>query len=117
MPGTDHAAIATEVKVVEKMKKEEGLTKADITREQFLERAWAWTKEDGGTIQKQQKRCGFAGTAATSMLEIPLQRFAQYAIIQNHTSKSLTKSFNHNKKRGAYRFFFCASRKNSSHPK
>ena len=47
VPGTDHAAIATEVKVVEKMKKEEGLTKADITREQFLERAWAWTKENG----------------------------------------------------------------------
>ena len=50
--------IATEVKVVEKIKKEEGLTKADITREQFLERAWAWTKEYGGTIQKQQRRLG-----------------------------------------------------------
>ena len=58
VPGTDHSAIATEVKVVEKMKKEEGLTKADVTREQFLERAWAWTKEYGGTIQKQQRRLG-----------------------------------------------------------
>ena len=58
VPGTDHSAIATEVKVVEKMKKEEGLTKADITREQFLERAWAWTKEYGGTIQMQQRRLG-----------------------------------------------------------
>ena len=58
VPGTDHAAIATEVKVVEKMKKEEGLTKTDITREQFLERAWAWTKEYGGTIQKQQRKLG-----------------------------------------------------------
>ena len=58
LPGSDHAAIATEVKVVEKMKQEEGLTKADITREQFLERAWAWTKEYGGTIQKQQRRLG-----------------------------------------------------------
>ena len=58
VPGTDHAAIATEVKVVEKMKKEEGITKADITREQFLERAWAWTKEYGGTIQKQQRKLG-----------------------------------------------------------
>ena len=58
VPGTDHSAIATEVKVVEKMKKEEGLTKADITREQFLERAWAWTEEYGGTIQKQQRRLG-----------------------------------------------------------
>ncbi len=58
VPGTDHAAIATEVKVVEKMQKEEGLTKADITREQFLERAWAWTKEFGGTIQQQQRKLG-----------------------------------------------------------
>ena len=58
LPGSDHAAIATEVKVVAKMKQEEGLTKADITREQFLERAWAWTKEYGGTIQKQQRRLG-----------------------------------------------------------
>ena len=58
LPGTDHAAIATEVKVVAKMKEEEGLTKDDITREQFLERAWAWTKEYGGTIQKQQRKLG-----------------------------------------------------------
>ena len=58
VPGTDHAAIATEVKVVEKMKKEEGLSKADITREQFLERAWKWTNEYGGTIQKQQRKLG-----------------------------------------------------------
>ena len=58
IPGTDHSAIATEVKVVEKMKKEEGLTKADITREEFLERAWAWTKEYGGTLQAQQRRLG-----------------------------------------------------------
>jgi valyl-tRNA synthetase len=58
LPGSDHAAIATEVKVVEKMNKEEGLTKADITREEFLTRAWAWTKEYGGTIQDQQRRLG-----------------------------------------------------------
>ena len=58
LPGSDHAAIATEVKVVAKMKEEEGLTKADITREQFLERAWDWTHEYGGTIQKQQRRLG-----------------------------------------------------------
>ena len=58
LPGSDHAAIATEVKVVNKMKEEEGLTKDDITREDFLERAWAWTKEYGGTIQKQQRKLG-----------------------------------------------------------
>lgn len=58
LPGSDHAAIATEVKVVEKMKQEEGLTKADISRDEFLTRAWAWTKEYGGTIQNQQRRLG-----------------------------------------------------------
>ena len=58
LPGSDHAAIATEVKVVEKMKNEEGLTKADITREEFLKRAWAWTEEYGGTIQQQQRKLG-----------------------------------------------------------
>ena len=58
LPGSDHAAIATEVKVVEKMKKDEGLTKADITREEFFFFFWAWTKEYGGTIQKQQRRLG-----------------------------------------------------------
>ena len=58
LPGTDHAAIATEVKVVEKIKKEEGLSKEDLGREKFLERAWDWTHEYGGTIQKQQRKLG-----------------------------------------------------------
>ena len=57
LPGTDHASIATEAKVVQKMK-EEGLTKKDVGREGFLDRAWAWTKEYGGTIQKQQRKIG-----------------------------------------------------------
>ena len=58
VPGTDHSAIATEVKVVEKIKNEEGLTKYDLGREKFLERAWEWTHEYGGTIQKQQRKLG-----------------------------------------------------------
>ena len=58
VPGTDHSAIATEVKVVEKIKKEEGLTKYDLGREKFLERAWEWTHEYGGTIQRQQRKLG-----------------------------------------------------------
>lgn len=58
VPGTDHAAIATEVKVVEKMKAEEGFTKEDITREEFLKKAWDWTNEYGGTIHEQQKKLG-----------------------------------------------------------
>ena len=57
LPGTDHAAIATEVKVVAKMK-EEGLTKEKIGREKFLERAWDWTHLYGGTIQEQQRKLG-----------------------------------------------------------
>lgn len=57
VPGTDHAAIATEAKIVEKMK-EAGITKEDIGREGFLERAWDWKKEYGGTIINQLKKIG-----------------------------------------------------------
>ena len=57
LPGTDHAAISTEVKIVEQMAKE-GINKNDIGREKFLERAWEWTKLYGGTIVNQQKRLG-----------------------------------------------------------
>ena len=58
LPGTDHASIATEVKVVEKMLKEEGLTKKDVGREGFLERAWAWKEKFGGRIIEQLKLLG-----------------------------------------------------------
>ncbi len=57
LPGTDHAAIATEVKIVEAMRKE-GLTKEGIGREAFLERAWNWKKEYGGRIVHQQRKMG-----------------------------------------------------------
>ncbi len=57
LPGTDHASIATEVKIVEKMA-EEGLTKKDLGREAFLERAWAWKDQYGGKIVEQLKRLG-----------------------------------------------------------
>lgn len=57
LPGTDHAAISTEMKVVQKLR-EEGRKKSDLTREEFLEKAWEWTKEYGGTIQKQQRKMG-----------------------------------------------------------
>lgn len=56
-PGTDHAAIATEVKVIEKLK-EEGIDKEDIGREAFLEHAWAWKEEYGGRIINQLKKLG-----------------------------------------------------------
>ncbi len=57
LPGTDHAAIATEVKIVDAMRKE-GLTKESIGREKFLERAWKWKDEFGGRIVHQQRKMG-----------------------------------------------------------
>ena len=57
LPGTDHASIATEVKIVEQMA-EEGLTKQDVGREEFLKRAWAWKEKYGGRIITQLKKMG-----------------------------------------------------------
>jgi valyl-tRNA synthetase len=57
VPGTDHASIATEAKVVAKLK-EEGVDKNDLTREEFLEHAWEWTHKHGGIILEQLKKLG-----------------------------------------------------------
>jgi valyl-tRNA synthetase len=57
LPGSDHASISTEMKVVQKLK-EEGKTKQDLGRKKFLEEAWDWTKLYGGTIQEQQRKLG-----------------------------------------------------------
>ena len=57
VPGTDHASIATEAKVVAKLKAE-GINKKDITREEFLKHAWEWTDKYGGTILEQLKKLG-----------------------------------------------------------
>lgn len=57
VPGTDHASIATEAKVVAKLKSE-GINKSDITREEFLKHAWEWTDKYGGTILEQLKKLG-----------------------------------------------------------
>lgn len=57
IPGTDHASIATEAKIVEAMRKE-GLTKDDLGRDKFLERAWDWKKQYGGRIVEQLKKLG-----------------------------------------------------------
>jgi len=57
VPGTDHASIATEAKVVAKLKAE-GLTKADLTRDEFLKHAWDWTHKHGGIILEQLKKLG-----------------------------------------------------------
>src|SRR6056300_605112 len=57
VPGTDHASIATEAKVVAKLKSE-GIEKSDLSREEFLEHAWAWTHKHGGIILEQLKKLG-----------------------------------------------------------
>lgn len=57
VPGTDHASIATEAKVVARLK-EKGIAKSDITREEFMEHAWEWTNEHGGIILEQLKKLG-----------------------------------------------------------
>ncbi len=57
LPGSDHAAISTEMKVVQSLR-EQGIKKSDLTREEFLEKAWEWTRLYGGTIQKQQRKLG-----------------------------------------------------------
>ncbi|MBQ1407862.1 MAG: valine--tRNA ligase [Eubacterium sp.] len=58
LPGSDHASIATEVKVVNKLREEEGLEKADLGREKFLERVWEWKREYGGRITRQCRKLG-----------------------------------------------------------
>ncbi|MGM9713916.1 MAG: valine--tRNA ligase, partial [Prevotella sp.] len=57
VPGTDHASIATEAKVVNKLA-QQGIRKRDLTREEFLKHAWAWTEEHGGIILKQLRKLG-----------------------------------------------------------
>ena len=64
VPGTDHASIATEAKVVNRLA-EQGIKKRDLTREEFLRHAWAWTEEHGGIILKQLHKLG-ARSSATS---------------------------------------------------
>ena len=57
IPGTDHASIATEAKVVQKLRSE-GIKKSDLSRDKFLEHAWEWTNKHGGIILEQLKRLG-----------------------------------------------------------
>lgn len=65
-PGTDHASIATEVKIIQKLK-EEGIDKHDLGREKFLERAWEWKKEYGGRIIGQLKSWVLPATGTESV--------------------------------------------------
>ncbi|MBU5434220.1 valine--tRNA ligase [Pseudoflavonifractor sp. MSJ-37] len=58
VPGTDHAGIATQIKVEEELRKNEGLTRYDLGRDKFLERVWEWKKKYGNRIVEQQKKLG-----------------------------------------------------------
>ena len=58
LPGTDHAGIATQIKVEEHLRENEGLTRYDLGREKFLERVWDWKKQYGDRIVKQQMKMG-----------------------------------------------------------
>ena len=58
VPGTDHAGIATQIKVEEELRTKEGLTRYDLGREKFLERVWDWKRQYGGRIVQQQKKLG-----------------------------------------------------------
>lgn len=58
VPGTDHAGIATQIKIEETLRKEEGLTRYDLGREKFLERVWAWKEQYGSRIISQLKKLG-----------------------------------------------------------
>ena len=58
LPGTDHAGIATQIKVEEELRTKEGMTRYDLGREKFLERVWAWKEKYGDRIVQQQKKMG-----------------------------------------------------------
>ncbi|MBR5094946.1 MAG: class I tRNA ligase family protein, partial [Oscillospiraceae bacterium] len=58
LPGVDHAGIATQIRVEESLRKEEGKTRYDLGRDKFLERVWAWKEQYGGRIVEQQKSMG-----------------------------------------------------------
>ena len=86
IPGTDHASIATEAKVVNKLKSE-GIKKSDLSRNEFLEHAWNWTDEHGGLILEQLKilgcSCDWDRTKFTlddDMSESVIKVFVDYTI-------------------------------------
>lgn len=94
VPGTDHASIATEAKVVAKLKAE-GINKADITRDEFLKHAWEWTDQYGGTILEQLKKLGAScdwkrtsftldGSMSESVLDVFVDLYNKGLIYRGH---------------------------------
>jgi len=92
IPGTDHSAIATEVKVVEKLKKE-GKTKEQIGRAAFLEEAWSWTREYGGTIIRQLKSlgCSCDWTRERFTLDEGLSKAVEHVFIKMYEKDAIYK--------------------------
>ena len=86
LPGTDHAAIATEAKVVAKLKKE-GIDKYDLGREKFLEKCWEWTEEYGGNIRKEWANMGLS-------LDISKERFTLDEYSVNAVNKAFIEMYN-----------------------
>ena len=86
VPGTDHASIATEAKVVAKLKSE-GINKSDISREEFLKHAWDWTHKYGGTILEQLKKlgcsCDWERTRFTMELKLSQQVIKSFVDLYN----------------------------------
>ena len=86
VPGTDHASIATEAKVVAKLKSE-GINKSDISREEFLKHAWDWTHKYGGTILEQLKKlgcsCDWDRTRFTMELKLSQQVIKSFVDLYN----------------------------------
>ena len=86
LPGTDHAAIATEAKVVAKLKKE-GIDKYDLGREKFLEKCWEWTEEYGGNIRKEWANMGLS-------LDYSKERFTLDEYSVNAVNKAFIEMYN-----------------------
>ena len=86
VPGTDHAAIATEAKVVAKLKKE-GINKYDLGREKFLEKCWEWTEEYGGNIRKEWANMGLS-------LDYSKERFTLDEYSVNAVNKAFIEMYN-----------------------
>ena len=70
LPGSDHAGIATQVKVEEELRKNEGLSRYDLGREKFLERVWDWKAKYGARIVQQQKKLGISADWELSLIHI-----------------------------------------------
>ena len=89
VPGTDHASIATEAKVVKRLA-EQGIKKSDLTREEFLKHAWDWTNEHGGIILKQLRKLGAScdwDRTAFTMDQEDYPMASPYAKISHGTSR------------------------------